>query len=384
MFIFKINDFDSFTKIINYVKNLMVPIPILISLSEITAYNIFGSDFLITTIFYRIALVLNFIFAIYMSSSSRPKMLLSLIFSFVFLWATVVIHIGNPQVYDIFFPLFSLLHIVLLKIIISHSGLHRYPKLLALLCFTSGFFLSMAELTRPFVFFLLPLLLFCSYQALKAFPTKYFIIFLMPIILFSGSWHFYIAMYHGQIIWTNHSGYNLIRAWPMVEMPKLISETNNQPLVEGSWNNLNTPEHYENSQKIQKAVLTYILKHPIDAFGNVVNLLSSLLEVQTRIHGHNPNHQIFIFYRFFVWAGCLWLFFNVLLHIINFYKNYRLQNFGIPENILLIATALYVCIIAIGESGEGARFLISILPFLAAFPSYYVLKENKEFLVQEN
>jgi hypothetical protein len=362
--IYSVNDFNSFAKIIHYVENLKIPIPIILSLTEIATCNIFGSTFLITHICYRIALVLCFILAIYLSSSSYAKMLISVVLSVVFLWSTVIIHPGNPQTYDIFFPLFNLLYISSLKYAVSQTASPHSPKKMALICFASGFFLSMAELLRPFMFFLLPLLLFCSYQALRNFPIKYFFCFLLPIALFSGVWHVNIALQHGQITWTNNSGQNLIRAWPMVEIPMLVAETHNQPLATNRWPNLNTTEHYQNSQIIQKAVLKYILKHPVQSTVRIVHRLTYLLSVKTSIYYYKPNHWIFWIYKLFVKIACFWLFINILLLSIGFVKYHRLQVFGIAENILIILTLLYVSILAIGEVGEEAKLLISVLPLL--------------------
>jgi hypothetical protein len=370
MTIYGVNDFNSFSKIIHYVKNLMVPIPILLSLTEIVTFNIFGSTSFITTICYRIALVLCYILAIYLSSSSRSKMLLSAAIGFVFLWGTVIIHPGNPQTYDIFFPFFVLLYISSQKYAVSQLDSLNFSKKVALICFASGFFLSMAELMRPFVFFSLPLLLFCSYQALRKFPKKYFFYFLIPIALFSGTWHFYIAFQHGQITWTNHSGYNLARAWEMVDLPMLIPETHNQPLGPDRWVNLNTTEHYQNSQIIQKAIFEYILTHPIQSIRNFAYRVYQMAHVKTSIYTYEPNHWILYVYRPLVGMGCFWLFINFLLLSIGFARYRRLQIFGVPENILIIITTLYLCILTVGEAGEEARFLISLLPLIATLPIY--------------
>ena len=297
-------------------------------------------------------------------------MLLSTILGFVFLWSTVVIHPGNPQTYDIFFSLFILLYISSLSYVVSQPNAFHFSRKRVLMCFASGFFLSMAELMRVFMVFLLPVLLFFSYQALKNFPAKYYLYFLTPIVLFSGVWHFYIALQHRQITWTNHSGQNLRRAWPEAELPMLVPEVNDRPLALARWPNLNTVEHYENSRRIQKAILRYVLENPIQSASNIVNRLSRLLAVQTSIYGYEPSHWVFCFYKPLVWGASFWLFTNALLLSVGFARYRCLQVFSVPANMLIIITLFCFCILAIGEAGEEARFLISVLPLVAALPSY--------------
>ena len=82
---------------------------------------------------------------------------------------------------------------------------------LACCCVASGFFLSMAERTWPFVFLLLPVLLLCAYQALRRFWR--------PFRLFFGSGRFVfgrVAHVHRGAPWpsdmSSQSGFNLYRA----------------------------------------------------------------------------------------------------------------------------------------------------------------------------
>jgi hypothetical protein len=71
----------------------------------------------------------------------------------------------------------------------------------------------MAELSRPFVILILPVWLVGGYQVLRGLPWRYHAAFVVPIVIISGVWHINLLVEHGQITATNHSGYNLSRAW---------------------------------------------------------------------------------------------------------------------------------------------------------------------------
>jgi hypothetical protein len=367
-FIYAVSDFDTLGKTVDYVANLRMPIPIVLSLAEIASYNVFGNTHLITHVCYRIALVLSFVVAIYLASSSKRKIFVSFALSVVFLWATVVIHPGNPQIYDIFLPLFSLLFVVFLQWGISRAGSSGSSKTLDFYCCASGFCLSMAELMRPFVILLVPVLLFCAYQALKEFSVRRFLYFLAPLALFSGTWHAYVGYQYGQVTWSNQSGFNLINAWPKAQMPELVPEINNKPLAPLRPLNFNTAEHAENSRRLQKAVLQYMLEHPIDSMGNVLMQVGALLFGKTQMLSHRPDVWQFWIYRPCVWLACVALFANAAMLCIRV-GTYRLPVLGIPENMLIIIATSYIFLFAIGENGEQARFLLSILPLIAALPA---------------
>jgi hypothetical protein len=48
---------------------------------------------------------------------------------------------------------------------------------------------------------------------------------------------------------------------------------------------------------------------------------------------------------------------------------YGLRLLGIPENMLIVMAASYIFLMALGETGEQARFLLSVLPLVAALPA---------------
>ena len=370
MKIFHPSDFPTAGSMISYILALRVPIPPVISATEILNYMIAGNTKFVTVVLYRIALVLSFVIAIRMSSSRNWSMAWSIILSVVFLWATTIVHRGNSQVYDIFFPCLILLYVLLLKSAISSAR----SKWIYIFSAASGFFLSIAELTRPFVFLFLPVVLFCTWCAFRKLPRRYFLCFLAPVVLLSGSWHLHQAVRHRQIIWSNHSGYNLSRAWPMAKRPWLQPEPYSAPLKTGRWDNLNTAEHHENSKLLTKKVVSYFVKNPRDSGGRMISRMRSFLfDVRTDIYDHRPTHGMFMLYRPLVRLSSIWLLAEVCLLVVMLVRvnGRRLNLLGMPGNILIIIAFMSICILAIGESDwEQARLLLSLLPFFAVIPRF--------------
>lgn len=264
----------SLLELLNFYRNLRIPIPPVIGLSEILSIRFAGSTALVTTYAYRASLVACYLFVIILANTSVKRLFLSFFLSIFFLYVTVIIHRGGPQGYDIFLPLFFLLYLVLLKKAVNSSNKNKVS--IWLLPFLSGFFLSMTELSRPFVVYIIPLfIVFAYFRFKKCCLKKQFIVFVIPIILFSGTWHCHLFTAHNQISFSNHSGFNLARAWLQVpvewvtkngwggqmasfwiEVPpvELLTEVHNAPLYDGGWANLNTEEHTENSDRLQSAI----------------------------------------------------------------------------------------------------------------------------------
>lgn len=366
MCVYLFDDLATSDQVADYVANLLIPVPIALSLLEIAVYKTFGSTYLITHVLYRCSLVFSYVLAFHLCSESRNRLLFCTFASFVFLWCTVLIHPGNPQLYDFVFPFLNLLFIVALKHVGTDDGTAGSSARALLFCVLAGFGLSMVELLRPFIFFLMPFLLFCVYQNLKRMPFKYYALFLVPVLLFSGSWHVYIAARHGQVTWSNHSGFNLMRAWPMVERPLLVLESNNQPLAPGHLANLNTVEHLENSRRLQAGILSFLVTHPRESLENVAHRLYTFLTVPTNLSLNDPPYPELWLYRLLVWLGCLVLVRNLVVLVYRTVRSRRLDRFGDPENILSCMAFLYIVLMAVGEAGEESRFWISVLPLLAA------------------
>ncbi len=186
-------------------------------------------------------------------------MILSFLLSATFLTGAIEIHRLNPQIYDVVCPFLLLLFIVTLDLFPS-AGRLRTRRLCAALC---GLSLTMAELTRPFMVFVVPFLVLSAVGVMRG--KRCLPYFFVPLLLLSGSWHAQVAIRYQRLAWTNHTGFNLLHAWPMVHRPQLVPELHSTPLARGRRLNLNTDEHSENSRRLARAVLAYVVAHPAHA-----------------------------------------------------------------------------------------------------------------------
>ena len=369
MHVYRPEDFVGAGQVIAYLKSLRVGIPPVLSLLEIVNYNLTGSSRWITVSAYRVGLVLAYVIPLLLFyPRGFKKVTLTSIVSVVFLCATVIIHPKNPQVYDILFPVFVLLFLLLYRYSRQISA-NRTLTVLATL--GAGLFLSLAELSRPFMLLVLPVVLVCVGLGFRRANWKYFLVFLIPIILLSGGWHLktYICN-NGQIVWSNHGGYNLRRAWPMA-LESLSPEEQASIMEEAPatrpdrWPNLNTEIHYQNSRVYTRVVLRYIVEHPMDSVKHVWEQTKTFFAPQTSIYEYQPQHPILSVYRIAVWLATILLLFNLIRLLVWLIKDRSLKILGKPESILIIVTVLSIAALIVGDTYEQARFLISVLPFLA-------------------
>lgn len=377
MNIYDPRDFQSAQELYRFIRDLRIPIPVFLNIAEILNFQFVGNlDFTLGTL-YQVSLVLVYLVAIILSAmfssqiSSPWRSIISFFLSVIFLSSTVLIHPGNPQPYDIAYPLFMLLYILCLALASNRSGNQVRTVLLSA---SAGLALTMAELSRPFVILILPLLVLAAYLSLRLQPRRAFVSFLIPILLISGGWHIHQWVNHGQWSWSNHSGFNLWHAWalPMersgVTLPELVEEQGSQPAKPGRWANLNNPQHAENNRRMQQAVIHWILQHPLESLVFALRRLGvMMIKVKTDIYTHQPQSWLFWLYRPAVWLSTIYLLLNTLLFIWGLFKNLA-ESLARPENQLILIAGLSILFLALGEAGEEARFLISVLPFLAVLP----------------
>ena len=265
--------------------------------------------------------------------------------------------------------------------------------------------MSVAELSRPYILMMLPLLILCTYQALKHLPRKYFVCFVLPILLLSGGWHAKLLILHnGQIIWSNHGGYNLQAGWmPVVkEYPPLLNEddmndegnipgfagtapwptpsmTKGNPrlLADGRWANLNTVNHSRNSRVLAKHTIKHIIRHPMQSTAHMLRRTAVVLKPRTKMWEgepewkYDPKHPILHVYRPSVWICSAFLILNAVFLGIYILRTRNLRVLALPESPLLIVTCLSILFIAAGHPGEESRYIVSILPFFAALPRVF-------------
>lgn len=360
-------------EIYNFFKELRIPIPPVLGLAEIISLKLIGTTDIITHYFYKVTLIFVYLLSIYLANKSIYRLLFSAFISIVFLYATTRIHPGNPQVYDIALPFFFLMYIFFFEK--AQIGRQLSKKTL-LLSFFSGFFLSMAELSRPFVIYIIPLLLMLNYvkfQKQKANNYPYFF-FITPVILLSGVWHLHLYLNLDQTISSNHSGFNLLRAWDIdLEALELLDEPNS-PLAEDRWPNLNTYEHNENSKIIQKEVFNLWVTEPKNSFFNILERINYLLSAETSIYQYKPVSPFFSLYKFLVQITSSLLiieFGKIMIRIFTTPRQWETFLYFITRSdfLIMIFTLYCMVMLSIGDSGEEARFLITILPLLATLPT---------------
>jgi len=349
--------------IAQFIKEMRAGIPPLISISEIINSRITGSTLLITREFYRLALLTAYLIAAFLFANNLLKGIFSATIAGVFMSATILISARNPEIYDIYYPCFLLLFFLFLQITQNWSQ-NKF-----LWAFLAGFFLALAELSRPFVLLLLPFFLIFGILSLRKLPRKVLIAFLLPILVISGGWHLKLLIFNnGQIFWSNHSGYNLYRAWEEVAE---IPDPPEEPQTWDNRNQIHSQDHYRNSQEIQKAVFEFIVKNPGESISYMFERLLEFLQPRTSFFDEPELGGILINAYRFIFTVCLvfWVI-QLLVFGFNLFRKPWGFLFSDPQNILLITTTITIFLLAVSEKGEEARLLLAVLPMIAALPTY--------------
>ncbi len=347
-----------------YLLDLRTGIPPLYSALEIYSFNTWGDNTWIFEDLYQGAIITLVLLPLFFSKGKGLHLLWGLLAAWIFFRSIILIHPGNPQYYDVLLPVLLILYILYSE---ASLELRDWKALAILLAFLSGLALSIAELSRPFMLALMPLLiLYTLYHFIKHKQWLLIGAFLFPILLVSGGWHSKLYLYNnGQIIWSNSSGTNLYRAWSdFVDSETLNKELQKEeePLMWGRWDNLNTQVHYENSQVRKEYVWQGIRKNPAKALEKIWKKTLIFIQPQTDIYDHKPRGSYVAMYSFLVKG--LFLLFPILL-LIEIGQIVKKPIHLFSRNWLILTIAGFLSLMPIiGESGEEARFLISVLPFL--------------------
>ena len=357
-------DFPTAASVLAYLRDLRTGIPPVLSLLEIASVWWTGDATLMTAVAYQAAMALAFLLPILFHRHTLFGVTVSFAIALVLLTSAVLIHPGNPQVYDVYFPLFTLLFIAC-----RQRAREDRPRSETAWLAAAGFFLTMAELTRPFLF---PIVIYAAALVclrLRGGPRWRLAAFLIPLVVFSGGWHAHQAWRFSQITWTNHAGFNLIRAWPMVGDVPLAPETGSAPLGPERDPNINTQAHQDNSQRLVRAVLEFIWRNPATGVKHAIRRVQALVgTVRTSVYSHAPDHAVFRLYRPAVWVLSGLLLANLIGLGARVLRRPRdaARLLAAPRNLLVVVTAYSVVVLAVGDASEEARFLISLLPLLAA------------------
>lgn len=358
MNIYRVEDFADLPAILDFFANLRIAIPPVLAAIEFANHQFAGSTEWVTVHLYRFCLVAAYALAIAFTYPSFVRLSLSTALSILFLWATTLIHPAGPNVYDPIYPVLVLCFVLALRRIGSS----------VLVAIIAGTALALAELTRPFVVVLMPLFVLAG--LLRAGSRARAIAFLLPVLVLSGGWHLYQFAAHGQVIWSNHGGFNLQRAWPMVATPPLIVESTPAKIAPDRLVNFNTPEHLENSRRMQRAIVDHILASPGASALHALERLAQVVAGEVRLHGETPDGPVIAVYQVVVKFPALWIFAASGALALGLLR--RPGNLGRiladPGNVLILSTAATLVITALTEAGEEARFVVALLPFFAALP----------------
>ncbi len=278
------------------------------------------------------------------------------------------VHAGNPANYD---PLFALLLLGYFLLIDAWER-SRHPVWLA----AAGLCLSLLELTRPFMIFLLPLFLLVEWHRIHLNAPRRgpaLAAFLLPVVVLSGGWHLHLYLAHDhQIAWTNISGYNLQRAWEDFDPEiRAVQHLDQLPRNGELWADLNTTEIYMRSEELKRMIIGKIRENPAGAAAHVVNRLATFVSSPTRMYGHDPQGLGIEIYRKLVSALVLLLPAYVAVSTVSLLR--RRQWPWLDRRWWLAASTLSIALlVTLGEQGEEARFLFTILPMLLAVAGFAV------------
>ncbi|MCC7048202.1 MAG: hypothetical protein IT562_15925 [Alphaproteobacteria bacterium] len=354
-------DFPTPRSLVDLLWNTRLPLPPLLTAAEILNFQFDGTTGLVTAWLYRFCLVASYALALWLARRCVAQFAVALALSVVFLWATTVIHPAGAWVYDLLLPTLLLGFVACLRLA---GGVERaWPAFLA------GLFLSLAELTRPYMVLLLPLLAGGALVRLWQAPRRLRIAFVLPLVALSGAWHLHQFASHGQIAWSNHGGFNLLNAWPMVGVPDLVPESQ-EPAAAGRYWQLDTQAHSENNRRAASAVLGFVMANPLRALVHAAERVGILVSAPVAYMRSDPRHWILPLYRVAARYAAVYALLAASCIVLAALWRPRAapRLLARTDNLLLLTAALSLLVVAIADHGEEARFLLMLLPLLAAAP----------------
>jgi 4-amino-4-deoxy-L-arabinose transferase-like glycosyltransferase len=378
MNIYRVEDIKDFSGLLHFFKNLRIPIPPVLGVLEYGSYVLSGSTRLVTRYGYQFALLASFLACILLVRRSVIKMYLVTGVGLFLVLCIRTVHSSNPQLYDIFFPLFVMGYIFCLEK--GTAPLVRFPNRAGSIAWlaVAGLCLALAELSRPFFIVILIVAMVLTALRLKHLSTRSLAWFLLPILILSLSWHAYQWGAFRQITWSNHTGFSLWRIWQLApDMPlpdlesKLVMEIHHEPVADGRWDNLNTAEHSQNSRILTVMVLNMISQAPFKAVHFMgTRVVTFLFMPAVDLYNASANKQDFlIFYKLLVIclsANLVYSMIRYVTHAATTSPAGRLPIFTSPRFQLVLITFLCALIFSLSEAGEESRFMISLLPMMLA------------------
>ena len=382
MYIYQFDEFHSWADIWNFLWDLRTGVSPFWGFVDAASYKIFGHIHLTEYYLYYGAMYLAFVLPIWFIAQKPWQVIGAFGIAIIAILATLSIHKGNAQVYDLYFPVTILLLVKCLDLMRSEK---IRPKMRLFLCFLAGLLFSIAELTRPFVLVTVPFFLFGAWRMIRPFPRINFVAVLIPILLLSGSWHLKLIIRNGQLSWSNHTGFNLYQSWYENIDPGKYASFKEEPPLHENWGsaNLNTDLHTANSKELSGMIIRQIFRQPGLAFLHVWDRALTFWSPKPVLFDAQFPPNIYRTYRLVVWL----LGFSLLLAFLFWSREvfrkgfkYVLDSLAEPELMLMLFLILNITIYIVAEGGEDARFLISVLPMLMCFPGLRNIPRPSKFV----
>ena len=375
MHVFGIEDVGTVHQTVEFFRELRVPIPPNLALLEIIDYQLTGDISIATGFAYHAYIVISYACVVALVYPSRVRLLLAGLLGLLFICATKYIHPGNAEIYDVAAPCFFLLFVALLR---AATELNR-PNLATTALVLSGFFLSMFELSRPFVIYLLPFALATAWLRIRI--ARRFLLFLVPLLVLSGGWHAHLLIAHGQTTSSNHAGFNMWRCWEE-QIPnqsfRFVHEEDTPLPGANHYYNLNNPQHLINSKLLQDRIVHYAIRHRSASLGFIARRVLAFTAGEPTLYYRSPPKQIATIYSIAVRVTSLIFLVGLAGLVCRFaWLVIRRRELATKvanlDSLIVVIGALSIAILAVGEKGEEARFVISLLPLFATVPPIHRL-----------
>lgn len=356
----------------DYLLDLRTGIPPLLSALELLSWVEFRELTVFSHVVYPVSIALAFSLAFWLAARIESHRLLPalavLLLAVCLTWQGVKVHAGNPALYD---PIFSALLLGYFALLVKWLRARRLVWLAA-----AGTTLAILELTRPFMVYLLPVFVLVeTHRVCRTVPRprSALLAFVLPVVLLSGSWHLRLYLVHdGQIAWTNISGYNLQRAWADFDQEiRDAQHVNRPPRAEGLWYDLNRADVYRDSERIKSLILSKILDDPLRAVRYALGRIVAFGAAPTRIYVHAPQGLGITLYRTTAVALMLATAIGVVVGGTILLRRRRWPWLSMHW-WLAASTLLMAVVLAIGEKGEEARLVFSMLPAFLAVAGFAV------------
>ncbi|MFM2308419.1 MAG: hypothetical protein RLY87_539 [Chloroflexota bacterium] len=182
--------------------------------------------------------------------------------------------------------------------------------------------------------------------------------FLLPLCI-SIVWHLHHIIQLGQWSWSNYAGFNIARAW----VPEAYAQA-----VIGLPSDMNHPEWGSRSGALIRATVAWIVAHPVDALRNGLSLLTEMFRIPVTIRRFGNDGSIYEVIRVVPWYVGIYQTIATLalvghgLFLVN--ALVRRPTLWAQYTIERVIWITVVCMTALSETGEQARFIASYIPLL--------------------